>query len=702
MKRVFLVITLFCALAPAFRAHADEGMWLFNAFPKAKVQAKYGFAPTQKLLDHLRLGSVRFNNGGSGSFVSPDGLTFTNHHVGSVCIHQLSTGGRDYVKTGFYAKTRAEEAKCPDLELNQLIGIDDVTAKVKAAAKPEMSAADAAQAQRAVMSTLEKQCTATTGLRCDVITLYSGEVYHLYKYKKFTDVRLVFAPEFDMAFFGGDPDNFTYPRYDLDITFFRVYENDKPAHLDNYLHWASRGVKENDLIFVSGNPGSTGRLKTMSQLEYLRDVDYPSRLQTFQRRISLLQNFSTQSPENERIAQEDIFNYQNSFKAITGYESGLKDKAVMDKKAADEGKLHSAFRTANPNAPDPWEQISAAMKVQTDIYKPLSYLERMRGFNAQVAIFARTLVRVTEEKTQPNEKRLREYRESNLASVEQQLFSTAPVYKSLDTATLADSIAEMQQELGLDNPDIKAVLGGKSPQDAARYLVDNTMLDDLAFRKQLYQGGPAAIQASTDPLIVLMRNIDPEARALRKQYDDKVDAIERQDGASIARARFAKSGFTEPPDATFTLRLSYGAVRGYDENGKHIPYATQIAGAYERAAGHGSQPPYRLPESWMNAKSKLNLQTPTNYVSTADIIGGNSGSPTINRAGEVVGIIFDGNMQSLVWNFVYTDLQGRAVHVDSRVIDQALRNVYGAAALADELRGTSATTTPKEKLKVSQ
>jgi hypothetical protein len=703
MKRVFLVITLF-AFAPVFRAHADEGMWLFNAFPKDRVQAKYGFAPTQKWLDHVRLGSVRFNNGGSGSFVSPDGLTFTNHHVGSVCIHQLSTGGRDYVKTGFYAKTRAEEAKCPDLELNQLIGIDDVTAKVKAAAKPEMSAADAAQAQRAVMSTLEKECATSTGLRCDVITLYSGEVYHLYKYKKFTDVRLVFAPEFDMAFFGGDPDNFTYPRYDLDITFFRVYENDKPAHLDNYLQWASQGVKQDDLIFVSGNPGSTGRLKTMSQLQYLRDVDYPSRLQTFQRRISLLQKFSTESPENERIAQEDIFDYQNSFKALTGYESGLKDKAVMDKKAADEEKLHSAFKTANPNVPDPWEQIASAMKVQTDIYKPLSYLERMRGFNAQVAIFARTLVRVTEEKTKPNEKRLREYRDSNLASMEQQLFSTAPVYKSLDTVTLGDSIAEMQQELGSDNPDVKKVLDGKSPEDAAKSLVENTKLDNLALRKQLYEGGAAAIQASTDPLIVLMRNIDPDARDVRKQYDDKVDALERQDGAIIARARFAKSGFTEPPDATFTLRLSYGAVKGYDENGQHIPYATRMAGAYEHAAEHGNQPPYHLPESWMNTRSKLNLQTPMNYVSTADIIGGNSGSPTVNQAGEVVGIIFDGNMQSLVWNFVYTDVQGRAVHVDSRVIDEALRKVYGATALADELSGsgTTAGSTPRAKPKASQ
>src|SRR5437016_4272354 len=339
MKRFLMLLGLLCSLFLASFALADEGMWLYNAFPAEKVQARYGFAPNQQWLDHLRLASVRFNNGGSGSFVSPGGLTFTNHHVGAECIQQLSIGGRDYMKTGFSVKTRAEEAKCPNLELNQLVEIEDVTAKVQAAVRPDMSAADAGQAQRAAMSTIEQDCAKSTGLRCDVVTLYSGQVYNLYKYKKYTDVRLVFAPEFEAAFFGGDPDNFTYPRYDLDITFFRVYENDKPAHLDHYLHWSRTGVSENDLIFVSGHPGSTGRLRTMAQLEYLRDVEYPSRLETYKRRISLLQNFGSQSEENARIAQEDLFSLQNSFKAVTGYLSGLQDKEIMAHKAAEEDKL---------------------------------------------------------------------------------------------------------------------------------------------------------------------------------------------------------------------------------------------------------------------------------------------------------------------------------------------------------------------------
>ena len=696
MKHALLAVAVFSYFLVSLPASADEGMWLYNAFPKDKVRAKYNFAPTQQWLDHVRLGSVRFNNGGSGSFVSVDGLTVTNHHVGSECIHDLSTGGKDYVQAGFYAKTQAEEAKCPNLELNQLLGIDDVTAKVKAAAKPGMSAAEAGQAQRAAMSGIEKECATFTGMRCDVITLYSGEVYSLYKYKKYTDVRLVFAPEFDIAFLGGDPDNFVYPRYDLDICFFRVYENGKPAHTDQYLRWSTQGVKENELIFVSGNPGSTGRLRTMSQLAYLRDVDYPSRLDTFKRRIAVLEKFASQSSENARLAQEDIFGYQNALKALTGYNSGLEDKDIMAKKAADEEKLHSAFKAKNANAPDPWEEIAVAMKIQTNIYKPWSYLERMRGFNSPLAQFARTLVRVTEEKAKPNEKRLREYRDSNLPSLEQQLFSTAPVYKTLDIVTLADSLAEMQEALGQDNAAVRKALGGRTPQEAAKYLIENTKLADLAFRKQLYEGGTAAVQASDDPLLRLMRAIDPEARDVRKRYDDEVDAVERQNGAIIARTRFAKTGFTEPPDATFTLRLSYGPVRSYEENGKHIPYFTTIGGAFEHATEHRNQAPYRLPESWIKSKPELNLETPLNYVSTADIIGGNSGSPTVNKAGEVVGIIFDGNMQSLVWNFVYTDVQGRAIHVDSRAILEALRRVYGATALAEELTGKTAGA-PKAK-----
>jgi hypothetical protein len=698
MKRVFTVLLAFICIYSTL-ATADEGMWLYNAPPKDRIKAKYGFQLTQQWLDHVRLSSVRFNNGGSGSFVSADGLTFTNHHVGARCVQQLSTEGHDYIKTGFYARTQAEEAKCPNLELNQLVGIEDVTDKINGGVKPEMSAPEAAQAQRAAMSQVEKDCTTVTGLRCDVVIFYSGQVYNLYKYKKYTDVRLVFAPEFGIAFFGGDPDNFTYPRYDLDITFFRVYENDKPAHLDHYLNWSRTGVKDGDLIFVSGHPGNTGRQLTMAQLEFMRDVQYPINLKLFQRRIALLQDFSKQSEENARISKEDIFSLQNSQKAVTGYQSGLLDKSIMDAKAADEALLHAAFKAdpKNASAPDPWDDIAQAIKLQQSIYNDLTYLERTRGLYSHLAQTARTLVRAAAEKPKPNQERMREFRDSNLASLEQQLFSTEPVYKSLDTALLADSLSDMQEAMGKDNPDVQKVLQGKTPSDAAKDLIANTKLDDVAVRKQLYAGGQAAIDASTDPLIVAMRAIDPTARVARKQFEDKVDSVVRRDGTIIAKARFALSGFNQPPDATFTLRLSYGAVKGYQENGKLIPFDTNLGGAFEHAAEHSNQSPYNLPDSWMKSKTKLDLKTPLNFVSTADIIGGNSGSPTINQEGEVVGIIFDGNIESLPWNFAFSDVQGRAVSVDSRGIQEALRKIYGAGALADELLGTKAEAAKEGK-----
>ena len=691
MKRCFAVLLTYAFLLGIF-AQADEGMWLYNQPPKAKIKAKYGFDLTQEWLDHVRLSSVRFNNGGSGSFVSADGLTFTNHHVGAQCVQQLSTEGHDYIKTGYYAKTQAEEAKCPNLELNQLIGIEDVTDKVNAGVKAGMSAAELGQAQRAAMSQVEKDCAGATGLRCDVVTFYSGQVYNLYKYKKYTDVRLVFAPEFDIAFFGGDPDNFTYPRYDLDITFFRVYENDKPAHLDNYLQWSRTGVKDGDLIFVSGHPGNTGRMLAMAQLEFLRDVQYPETLKLLARRIALLQDFSKQSEENARIAKENIFGLQNSQKAITGYQSGLLDKSIMDQKAAAETKLRASFKAdaKNAGAADPWDEIAAAIKLQQSIFNNLSYLERMRGFSGTLPQIARSLVRAATEKPKPNADRMREYRDSGLPSFEAQLFSTAPIYKNLETAMLADSLSEMQSAMGANNPDVQKVLQGKTPADAAKEMIADTKLDEVAVRKQLYEGGQAAIDASTDPLILAVRAIDPDARAARKQFDDNIDSVVRRDGTIIAKARFAQSGFTQPPDATFTLRLSYGEVKGYSEGGKSIPYATDMGGAYEHAAEHSDQAPYKLPDNWMGAKSKLDLKTPLNFVSTADIIGGNSGSPTINKKGEVVGIIFDGNIQSLPWNFAYSDTEGRAVSVDSRGIQEALRKIYGAGALADELIGTKA------------
>jgi hypothetical protein len=697
LKRAVLFIGL--ALILAGMAPADEGVWLFNAVPKARLKAKYGFEPTQAWLDHVRLASVRFNNGGSGSFVSANGLTFTNHHVGAVCVQQLSTGGKDYMKDGFYAKTQAEEAKCPDLELNVVQSIDDVTPKVQSAVKPTMSAAEAATAQRAAMSGIESECAQSTGLRCDVVTLYAGGMYHLYRYKKYTDVRLVFAPEFEAAFFGGDPDNFEYPRYDLDVTFFRVYENDKPAQVPAHLSWSKAGVKEGDLIFVSGNPGSTGRLLTLSQLEFLRDTSYPWRMQTLKDQIQSLQNFSSQSGENARRAQRRIFSLENSLKAITGYQSGLVDKKLMANKQQEEEKLKQSV-ASDPQKKqefgDPWAEIAQGQQTHKQIFMPYTYLERRQGIRGDLAGFARILVRAAVEKQKPNGQRLREYRDSALPSLEQELFSTAPIYKDLETVIMTESLTELQRHLGSD-PVVAQVLKGQTPAQVAKAVIEGTKLEDVAVRKQLYEGGEAAVSASTDPLIVLMRTIDPEARKDRTQYDDKVEAVERREGARLSKIRFAEFGTDTYPDATFTLRLSYGAVKGYVEDGRGIapagtklPYFTTMGGAFEHAAKHGNKPPYKLPASWIQNKSKIKLDTPFNTLETADSIGGNSGSPVIDKAGEIVGILFDGNIQSLPWNFQYEDAIGRSIHVDSRGILEAVRNIYNATRLADELAGPAA------------
>jgi hypothetical protein len=698
MKRSTLLIAMsaILILAALTLASADEGMWLFNVPPTAKIKATYGFDLTESWLNHTRLSSIRFDNGGSGSFVSPDGLVFTNHHIAAECVQDLSTGGKNYMQTGFYAKTRAEELKCPDLELNVLENIEDVTAKVKAAAKPGMSVAQQGDARRAAMSAIEQDCVKATTLRCDVVTFYSGAMFHLYEYRKYTDVRLVFAPEFSAAFFGGDPDNFEYPRYDLDISFFRVYENNQPVHQGNYFKWSTSGLKEGDLVFVSGNPGSTGRLNTISQLEFLRDTAYPLQLEALARRDAVLKKFGAISEENARIAEGDIFGIENALKAIKGYDSGLLDKSVMAKKAADEDKMRRAV-AADPAKKsefgDPWPDIAKAMNTEKQIYLPLTYLERRGAFRGDLPGIARILVRAAAERAKPNGQRLREFRDSALPSVEQSLFSTAPIYKSLDKALLADSLAEAIEKMP-DSSVLKRVLNGKSPAEVAAHLIDNTKLDDVAVRKQLYTGGQAAIAASKDPLIELMREVDPEARAARKRYDDEVDAVVTREGALIANIRFATEGTSSYPDATFTLRLSYGAVRGYTEDGRgtapkgtKLPYFTTIGGAFEHAAQHQNKAPYALPETWQNAKSKLNPNTPLDVVETADIIGGNSGSPVLNTNGEVVGIIFDGNAQSLPWNFVYDDTIGRSIQVDSRGILEALRNIYTASSLADELTG---------------
>jgi hypothetical protein len=688
MIKRFVLLLCVLTLGLGSFAFADEGMWLFNAFPKDKVQAKYGFAPDQAWLDHVRLSSARAPNG-SSSFVSPDGLIFTNHHIAQECIHDLSTNGKDYMKNGFYAPTRAEEPKCPGVEFIVLENIQDVTTQVNAAVKPGMSTADAGKAQREEMSSLEKECS-TGDVRCDVVTLYSGAMYNLYKYKKYDDIRLVFAPEFEIAFFGGDPDNFEYPRYDLDISFFRAYENGEPAKIHDYLKWSPVGVKEGDLVFVSGHPGRTGRLLTVDQLGFLRDYQYPLQLNSYTRRIAMLQMFSAVSEENAREAESDFFGLQNAFKAVTGYEGGLRDKDLMGKKAAGEKALRD-FVNSDPKLKaefgDPWAEIAKAVNVQKQIYKPLGYLDNLGGFRGDLARYARDIVRAAEQKQKPSNQRIRGFQDSALPTLEQRLFSTAPTYKSLEQALLAESLAEMQDVLGADNADVKKALAGKTPDERAKELIDGTKLGDVAVRKQLYEGGEAAVGASNDPLIVLMRQIEPDAVAMHQRDEDEVQSVLRRDGGYIGKAVFAKEGFKVPPDATFTLRLSYGPVEGYKLNGKNVPWFTTMGGAYRHAAEHGSKTPYQLPESWLKAKPSIDLNTPFNTVSTPDIIGGNSGSPVINKNAEVVGIIFDGNIESLPWDFEYSDQVARSVEVDSRAILESLRKIYHADALANEITG---------------
>ena len=688
-----VVCSLCVPLAPA--SHADEGMWLFNNPPVTILQEKYHFQPTAAWLEHVQKSSVRFDNGGSGSFVSPDGLVMTNHHVGADCLGKLSTQDKNYIATGFEAKSNADEPKCADLELNVLMSIEDVTARVAGVVSPGMDPASAEKARRAEMNNIEKESRDHTGLRSDVVTLYNGGMYNLYRYKQYTDVRLVFAPQKAIAFFGGDPDNFEYPRYDLDICFFRVYENDKPAHVDNYLKWSEAGAAEGDLIFVSGHPGRTERAETVAHLLYQRDYAVPDTLNLLRRREVLLKNYSDRSAENARRAEDDLFGVQNSRKAILGRLAGLQDPVILAKKRDAEKELRDAV-SKDPKLShadgDGWDQVAASIKALIKIRDEYNLFavgpqRRAMSFNSDLFTIAIELVRLAEETSKPNPERLREYSEAGLSSLKLQLFSDAPIYEDLETVKLADSLGMMAEGIGEDSEMAQMVLAGKSPRDRAAELVHGTKLGDVAVRKRLADGGLQAIRESNDPMIQLARLVDPESRRIRQAFEQQVDEPQRQAYGKIAQARFAVYGSSVYPDATFTLRLAFGEAKGYTEGGEKIPWATTLGGTYGHAAAHNNQEPFALPKIWNERKSQLAASTPFNFVSTADIIGGNSGSPVINRQGEFVGIIFDGNIDSLVLDYIYTDATSRAVAVHSAGILEALRKIYQANRLVTELTG---------------
>jgi hypothetical protein len=680
---------MFCVLSMcATRASADEGMWLFNDPPKKILKEKYNFSPDAQWYEHLQKSSVRFNSGGSGSFVSSKGLVMTNHHIGADALQKMSTKDKDYIATGYYARTQKDEIKCVDLELNVLMSIEDVTKRVNDAIPANSPPAEAQKARRAVMNTIEKESLDKTGLRSDVVTLYQGGLYHLYRFKKYTDVRLVFAPEDSIAFFGGDPDNFEYPRYDLDICFFRVYENDKPVKIEHYLKWSPAGAADGEVVFVSGHPGRTDRMNTVAHLNFIRDRMLPYGLGKLFRYEVLLSTFSQRSAENARRAQDELFSVQNSRKAYIGRVAGLQDPAVMKQKLDAETKFRDSVMK-DPKIKeicgDVWGEVADSLRVYGESYIQNDLLERGNAFRCDTFHIARGLLRMAEESQKPNADRLREYRESNLDSLKQELFSEAPIYDDLETVKLADSLSMYMELAGSNDSLLQKVLSGKSPQERAAELVAGTKLKDVALRKSLAAGGVKEIEASKDPMIQLARLVDPAARALRKTYEEKVEEAQRQAYARIANARFALYGTDVYPDATFTLRLAFGVVKGYTELGKPIAPWTTIGGTFQHAANHDNKPPFELPKSWTQHKGDLKMDTPMNFVFTADIIGGNSGSPVVNRNNELVGIIFDGNLQSLVWDYVFDDKEGRATAVHSSAIVEALRKVYDAAPLADEL-----------------
>ncbi len=667
---------------------ADEGMWLFNKPPKDLIQKKYGFAVTPAFMDHLRLSSISFG-GASGSFISPDGLVLTNHHVGQGAVQNLSTKDRDLMKTGFYARTRAEELKVPSMELRVLQDIEDVTEKVLGAERPGMTPAEAADARGKVVAALEKETAEKSGLRGVVVTLYAGGMYHLYKYKLYNDIRLVFAPEYLIAFFGGDPDNFTYPRFDIDICLFRIYENGQPFKSDNYIRWSTKGIKEGDLVFCSGHPGSTGRLLTYAQLEFFRDTSYPFTLANYKRRQAYMHEYSRKGEEQARIALRNLFGIENSLKATIGYQSGLLDAALMAKKLKDEQALRAAVAKSTELEKQfgaAWDEVAAAEKAYASFYKPMVFFERANGFYTTYFTIARNLVRLAMEKTKPNADRLREYRDAGLPSVERGILSPAPIYDEFETLKLSDSLAQLQEELG-DRQETKWILGGRPPQDVARELIAGTRLKDVSVRKKLMDGGLEAIYQCQDPMIKLALLVDPVARGLRAKYEKEVDALETRNGARIAQAMFKLEGTSIPPDATGTLRLSYGVVKGYVEKGKKVPYETTFAGLYEKSQKAGNKNPYELPESFLKKKPAVNLASPVDFVSTCDSIGGNSGSPLVNRKGEFVGVLFDGNIQSLPTRFVYEDRISRSVMVHGQGIIEALTKIYDAKPLVDEILG---------------
>ena len=702
--KTLILIAMFAALAiEPIRLFADDGMWTFDNPPRKQWKERYNFEPTDTWLEHLRLASVRLNDGGSGSFVSTDGLMVTNQHVASGQLQKVSTKEKDYTREGFYARNNEEELKCPDLECNVLVSYEDVTARVQSAVKPGATDKEASEQRKAVTAAIEKEATAKTGLKCDVFSLYSGGEYWLYSFKKYTDIRLVFAVEEQIAFFGGDYDNFTYPRYDLDVAFFRAYEDGKPATTPHYFKWSAAGPSDGELVILPGNPGSTARLLTLAQIQFQRDAGNPLQKQVWTSRRDALARYAERGPEQARQAGSAIRSFNNSLKRLVGQQEGLMNPRMMAKKEAEEKALRDAVaRKADVQKAygDAWEQIAAAYRGYPQMATRIAFStltpSRVDLFDtpfgnpiSRLATYAAAIVRLAEETRKPNNQRYNELRDSNLESFRFSLLSRAPIYPDMDEVGLAAWLEEAQKTLGVADPFVRAALGGSTPAAAAKRAVSGTRLADVDARKALIEGGADAVARSDDPMIVLARNAEPITRELRGWLEQKIQSVETSAGEKLAKARFAVYGRSLPPDANFNLRISYGKVLGYEEDTTLVPYKTTFFGLYDRARSFDEKPPYDLPKRYRDGKDKLDLATPLNFVYTADTIGGNSGSPVINRNGELVGLNFDSNIQKLPNRYWYVEESegGRAVGVHSAAIIEAMKKLYGADKLVQEIVG---------------
>jgi hypothetical protein len=665
-------------------------MWPLNQLPLDRLGKTYGFRPDAEWIEHVQKSCLRFGRGGSASFVSPEGLIMTNHHVGSGAIGDLSTPENDYVKNGFYARTRAQELKCSDLKVYQLMSIEDVTERVNAEVDGEMEASAAQEARDKAMAAVTGEAREETGLHPEIVRLYHGARFHVYLYKVYDDVRLVMAPEAGIAFFGGDLDNFGFPRYDLDVSFFRAYEDGQPAETPYHFKWSQDGSHKGEPVFVAGHPARTRRMFTTEHLEFLRDVDIKLILEVYnQLEVAMIQ-FIQRSEEHKRIGKPTLLSIQNGRKAYNGILAGLLNERIMQRKGEAQTALKEWIQEDEERQArygDPWGELASAIEEMRAYYPAYFLIENRRSRMGDLYRMAKRLVRAAKEREKPDGERSPEYREDELESVKSGILQEAPFYMELEVYLLSDALTRLARVLGGNHPIVKAALAGKTPEVRAADIVARTHLGNVGYRRNLFERGQEAIEASEDPVVMLASALEPFAAELRERYEKEFESVMVGAYSRIAQVRFEKFGEEIYPDATHTLRLSVGLVNGYMERGERIVPVTRIGGAFGHAETHGHVAPFELPESWMEAKDRLTLDTPFNFVSTNDIIGGNSGSPTFNRACEIVGIIFDGNIQSLVWDIDFNQEQARAVSVHSQGITEALDKIYNAGPLVKELTG---------------